>query len=76
MTLRWLIQRGVIAIPKSVHKERVEENFNVFDFTLEAEDMNAVKALDRKPSSFLDHRDPEIVKWLGTLEFEELLIQE
>lgn len=63
--LRWLIQRGVIAIPKSVHKERMEENFNIFDFELNTEDMEAIKALDTKASSFFNHRDPAIVKWLG-----------
>ena len=63
--LRWLTQRGVIAIPKSVHKERMEENFNIFDFELSAEDMKAIKTLDTKTSFFFDHRDPAMVKWLG-----------
>ena len=63
--LRWLTQRGVIAIPKSVRKERMEENFNIFDFELSAEDMEAIKTLDTKTSSFFDHRDPAMVKWLG-----------
>jgi 2,5-diketo-D-gluconate reductase A len=63
--LRWLIQRGVVAIPKSVRKERMEENFNVFDFKLSQEDMEAVKTLDTNASSFFDHRDPKMVKWLG-----------
>jgi diketogulonate reductase-like aldo/keto reductase len=63
--LRWLIQRGVVAIPKSVRKERMEENFNVFDFQLSGEDMEAIKALDTSASSFFDHRDPKMVKWLG-----------
>jgi diketogulonate reductase-like aldo/keto reductase len=65
IVLRWLTQRGVIAIPKSVHKERMEENFNIFDFELSAEDMEAIKTLDKKTSSFFDHRDPAMVKWLG-----------
>jgi 2,5-diketo-D-gluconate reductase A len=64
--LRWLTQRGVVAIPKSVRKERIEENVNVFDFELSADDMEAIAALDRKESSFFDHRDPTIVKQLGT----------
>jgi 2,5-diketo-D-gluconate reductase A len=64
--LRWLTQRGVVAIPKSVRKERMGENFNVFDFELSADDMNAIAALDSKQSAFFDHRDPAMVKWLGT----------
>ncbi len=64
--LRWLTQRGVVAIPKSVRKERIVENFNSLDFELSAEDMETIKALDTKTSSFFDHRDPAMVKWLGT----------
>ena len=63
--LRWLTQRGVVAIPKSVRKERIVENFNSFDFDLSPADMEAIKALDTKASSFFDHRDPAMVKWLG-----------
>ncbi len=70
MILRWLTQRGVVVIPKSVRKERIVENFNIFDFELSAEDMNAIKALDTKVSSFFDHRDPAMVKWLGTRKLE------
>jgi diketogulonate reductase-like aldo/keto reductase len=68
--LRWLTQRGVVAIPKSVRKERMEENFNIFDFELSSEDMEAIKALDTKTTSFFDHRDPAMVKWLGTYTIE------
>lgn len=64
--LRWLTQRGVVVIPKSVRKERIEENFNIFDFELSPEDMEAIVSLDTKTSSFFDHRDPAMVKWLGT----------
>jgi 2,5-diketo-D-gluconate reductase A len=64
--LRWLTQRGVVAIPKSVRKERIEENFNIFDFELSIEDMQAITSLDMKTSSFFDHRDPEIIKWIGS----------
>jgi 2,5-diketo-D-gluconate reductase A len=63
--LRWLTQRGVVAIPKSVRKERIAENFNVFDFALSPEEMTAIATLDTKTSSFFDHRDPKMVKWLG-----------
>jgi 2,5-diketo-D-gluconate reductase A len=64
--LRWLIQRGVVVIPKSVHKERIVENFNIFDFELSSEDMEAIVTLDTNVSCFLDHRDPAIVKWMGS----------
>jgi len=64
--LRWLTQRDVVVIPKSVRKERIEENFNIFDFELSPEDMNAIVALDTKQSLFFDHRDPAMVKFLGT----------
>lgn len=63
--LRWLTQRGVVAIPKSVRKERIVENFTVFDIELSADDMAAIAALDTKTSSFFDHRDPSIVKMLS-----------
>lgn len=63
--LRWLTQRGVVAIPKSVRRERIEENFNVFDFDLTPEDMAAIATLDTKTSSFFDHRDPAMVKRLS-----------
>jgi diketogulonate reductase-like aldo/keto reductase len=64
--LHWLTQRGVIVIPKSIHRERMIENFNIFDFELGSEEMNSILALDKKVSSFFDHRDQEIVKWIGT----------
>ena len=66
VVLRWLTQRGVVAIPKSVHAERIAENFTIFDFDLAREDMEAIATLDRGESSFFDHRDPEMVKWIGT----------
>lgn len=63
--LRWLLQRGVVAIPKSVRQERIVENFDIFGFELGAEEMAAVATLDTKASSFFDHRDPEVVKRIG-----------
>jgi 2,5-diketo-D-gluconate reductase A len=68
--LRWLTQREVVAIPKSVRRRRIEENFNIFDFKLSAEDMEAINTLDTKASSFFDHRDPVMVKWLGEYKLE------
>ena len=69
--LRWLTQRGVAAIPKSVRKERMAENFSVFDFELSAEDMSAIAALDSKQSSFFDHRDPAMVKAISERKIHE-----
>ena len=63
--LRWLVQRGIIALAKSTRIERMIENINVFDFELSAEDMAAMTTLDTKTSSFFDHRNPDMVKWLG-----------
>lgn len=59
--LRWLLQRGIVAIPKSVHKERMEENFDVFDFELSDEDMATMADLDKHESQFFDHRDPAAI---------------
>lgn len=61
--LRWHLQRGIVVIPKSTHIERMEENFNVFDFELSAEDMSAIAALDKNQSSFFSHTDPKMVEW-------------
>jgi diketogulonate reductase-like aldo/keto reductase len=68
--LRWLTQRGVVVIPKSVRQERIVENFNIFDFELSPEDMDAIISLDMKVSSFFDHRDPEMVKQLSTVKLD------
>ncbi len=68
--LRWLVQRGIVALAKSTRKERMIENINVFDFELSPEDMAAIATLDTKTSSFFDHRNPEMVKWLGTRKLE------
>ncbi len=64
--LRWLSQRGIVVLSKSIRKERMMENINVLDFELNADDMTAITTLDTKTSSFFDHRDPEKVKWLGS----------
>ncbi len=61
--LRWHIQRGIVVIPKSTHKERMAENFQVFDFHLSDADMKAIAALDKKTSSFFSHLDPNMVEW-------------
>ncbi|UOF91969.1 aldo/keto reductase [Fodinisporobacter ferrooxydans] len=66
VVLRWLTQRGVVVIPKSVNKERIIENFNIFDFELSGEDMEKIAALDTRKSLFFSHNDPEIVKWMAT----------
>ena len=56
-------QRGIVVIPKSIHIERMEENFNVFDFSLSEEDMNVIAGLDKAQSSFFSHQDPNMVEW-------------
>lgn len=62
VALRWLIQRGVIIIPKSVHVERMEQNLDIFDFSLSEDDMKEIAGLDTGKSLFFDHHDPEVVK--------------
>jgi len=65
VVLRWLTQRDVVAIPKSVRKERMTENFTIFDFELTEDEMRCIATLDTGKSSFFDHRDPAMVKWLS-----------
>lgn len=62
VALRWLVQSGVIIIPKSVHVERMQQNLDIYDFTLSDEDMAAIARLDTGKSLFFDHHDPEVVK--------------
>ena len=61
VVLRWLLQRGVVCIPKSTHRERMEQNFDVFDFELSDEDMATMASLDKHESQFFDHRDPTAI---------------
>lgn len=68
--LRWQLQRGIVIIPKSTHKERMAQNLDVFDFTLTDEDMQDIAALDTKTSSFFSHQDPAIVEWFVKMEEE------
>lgn len=68
--LRWLTQREIVAIPKSVHPDRIAANFNIFDFELSPKDMERIAALDTKDSLFFSHRDPGFVRWIGNVKFE------
>ncbi|MCK9858622.1 aldo/keto reductase [Paenibacillus sp. ATY16] len=65
VVLRWLVQRGIIVIPKSVKKERIVENFNIFDFELSTDDIEQISTLDTRKSLFLSYRDPEVAKMMG-----------
>ena len=65
--LRWNIQRGVVVLPKSTHIERMEQNFNIFDFTLSDEDMTAISKIDTQTSSFFSHYDPAMVEWFAKM---------
>ena len=65
VALRWNVQRGVVIIPKSIHKERMEENLNIWDFTLSDEDMNAIAALDLGHSEIIDHSAADTAKFLN-----------
>lgn len=68
--LRWLLQRGVSVIPKTVKKERMRENLDVFDFALSDEDLRAIAALDTGKSTILDDQDLETAKWVGTVTYD------
>lgn len=66
VVLRWLIQRDAVTIPKSVRRERMEQNLDVFDFALTDEDMSRIATMDTGASLFFDHRDPAMVSWLNS----------
>lgn len=66
VVLRWLIQRGIVTIPKSVRRERMEQNLDVFDFQLDDDEMRQIAGLDTGASMFFDHRDPAMVSWLNS----------
>ena len=65
--LRWLYQRGIVSLAKSVHEERIKENFDIYSFSLDDEDMKLIASLDTKTSSFFSHQDPSIIEWFGKL---------
>jgi diketogulonate reductase-like aldo/keto reductase len=67
--LRWLVQREVVVIPKSVHKERMKENFDIFDFELSNEDLELIGTLDTGKSVYFEHRDPEFLKMINAMKF-------
>jgi len=64
IALKWNVQRGVSILPKSVHKERIEQNFDIWNFTISDEDMKKIDALDLKHSEIIDHNNPEVVKYI------------
>lgn len=65
--LRWLYQRGIVSLAKSVHEERIKENFDIYLFELDNDDMKKIEMLDTKTSSFFSHQDPGIIEWFGQL---------
>ena len=65
--LRWLYQRGIVSLAKSIHEERIKENFDIYSFGLDKEDMELISSLDTKTSCFFNHQDPNIIEWFGDL---------
>lgn len=69
--LRWLIQRNIVVIPKSVHRERIVENFQLFDFAITPEEMTTIASLDQNVSSFFDHHNPAIIRWINDMKIHD-----
>ena len=65
--LRWLYQRGIVSLAKSTHEERIKENFDIYSFELDCDDMKLIETLDTKTSSFFNHQDPAMIEWFGQL---------
>ena len=65
--LRWLLQREIVSLAKSVHENRIKENYDIFSFSLDEEDMNLIATLDKQTSSFFSHQDPKMIEWFGDL---------
>lgn len=65
--LRWLYQRGIVSLAKSVHEERIKENFDIYSFELDDDDMKKIETLDTSTSSFFSHQDPSVIEWFGQL---------
>ena len=65
--LRWLYERGIVSLAKSVHEERIKENYDIYSFSLTEEDKKLIASLDTKTSSFFSHQDPSIIEWFGKL---------
>lgn len=65
--LRWLYQREIVSLAKSTHEERIRENFDIYSFKLDGDDMKLIETLDTKTSSFFSHQDPAMIEWFGQL---------
>lgn len=68
--LRWLTQRNIVAIPKTIRKERMMENFRIFDFELDNQDLTSIRTLDTNSSLFFDHKNPDIIRWMAERKLE------
>lgn len=68
--LRWLYQRGIVSLAKPVHEERIRENFDIYSFELDEEDMAKIASMDTQTSSFFSHQDPNTIEWFGNLVLE------